>query len=99
MKDPHNIFVSAGVIGGWPMLVLAAVALIFMTIGALKALRSDNISKRQLGIYLAAHIPILVIYHVHLSLGGLADRMYWLVFGFLAASINFVPRNQSKQRP
>lgn len=99
MKDPHNIFISAGVIGGWPMLILAAIALIFMTIGAFKALRSDNISKRQLGIYLAAHIPILVIYHVHLSLGGLADRMYWLVFGFLAASINFVPRNQPKQRP
>lgn len=99
MKDPHNIFISAGVIGGWPMLILAAVGLIFMTIGAFKALRSDNISKRQLGIYLAAHIPILVIYHVHLSLGGLADRMYWLVFGFLAASINFVPRNQPRQRP
>lgn len=96
MKDPHNIFVSAGVIGGWPLLILAAVALLLMTIGALKALRSTDISKRQLGIYLAAHIPILVIYHVHLSLGGMADRIYWLVFGFLAASINFSTRKPAK---
>ena len=34
MKDPHNIFVSAGVVGGWPMLILAAIALGFMTIGS-----------------------------------------------------------------
>lgn len=86
MKDPHNILVSAGVIGGWPMLALAAFSLILMTIGAVKTLMSSDISRRQIAIYLLAHIPILVIYHVHLSIGGMADRMYWMVFGFVAAS-------------
>lgn len=86
MKDPHNILVSAGVIGGWPILALAAFSLILMTIGAFKTLMSADISRRQIAIYLLAHIPILVIYHVHLSMGGMADRMYWMVFGFVAAS-------------
>lgn len=86
MKDPHNIFVSAGVIGGWPMFVLSVFALLLMTIGAMKTLLVTDVSKRQIAIYLLAHIPILVIYHVHLSLGGMADRMYWMVFGFVAAT-------------
>lgn len=86
-KDPHNIFVSAGVVGGWPLLILAALALGFMTIGALKALKTFSIAKRQIAIYLLAHIPILVIYHIHLSIGGMADRLYWLVFGFVAAAV------------
>ncbi|WP_413580397.1 O-antigen ligase family protein [Bdellovibrio sp. HCB288] len=86
-KDPHNIFVSAGVVGGWPLLVLAAIALGLMTIGALKALRSFSIAKRQISIYLLAHVPILVIYHVHLSIGGMADRLYWMIFGFVAAAV------------
>ncbi|MGE5087190.1 MAG: O-antigen ligase family protein, partial [Bacillota bacterium] len=86
LKDPHNIFVSAGVVGGWPLLVLAAMALGFMTIGSLKALQSFDIPKRQVAVYLISHIPILIIYHVHLSVGGMADRLYWMVFGFVAAA-------------
>lgn len=86
LKDPHNIFVSAGVVGGWPLLVLAIMALGFMVIGSLKALKSFDMSKRQVAVYLVSHIPILVIYHVHLSIGGMADRLYWMVFGFVAAA-------------
>lgn len=88
MKDPHNIFVSAGVIGGWPLIVLAGISLILMVVGSFKALVSFDISKRQVAIYLLSHIPILVIYHIHLSLGGMADRLYWMVFGFIAASVS-----------
>lgn len=88
MKDPHNILISAGVIGGWPLLVLAAISLILMVVGSLKALLSFDISKRQVAIYLLSHIPILIIYHVHLSIGGMADRLYWMVFGFIAASVS-----------
>jgi hypothetical protein len=86
-KDPHNIFVSAGVVGGWPMLILAAFAIGFMVIGALKGLKSLSIAKRQIAIYLMAHIPILIIYHIHLSIGGMADRLYWMVWGFMAVSV------------
>lgn len=87
MKDPHNMFISAGVIGGWPLVILSAIGLIFMFLGSLKALKVANLAKRQVAIYLLSHIPILVIYHIHLSIGGMADRLYWLVFGFVAASI------------
>lgn len=86
MKDPHNILISAGVIGGWPLLFMGVIALVLMTIGGLKALKSPDLFKRQVAIYLCAHIPILIIYHIHLSLGGMADRLYWLVFGFVAAA-------------
>lgn len=88
MKDPHNIFISAGVIGGWPLIVLAGIALLLMVVGSFKALVSFDISKRQVAIYLLSHIPILVIYHIHLSIGGMADRLYWMVFGFIAASVS-----------
>ncbi len=88
MKDPHNIFISAGVIGGWPLLVLAGISLILMIVGSFKALLSFDISKRQVAIYLLSHIPILIIYHIHLSIGGMADRLYWMVFGFIAASVS-----------
>nr|BFD68386.1 hypothetical protein HAGR004_34080 [Bdellovibrio sp. HAGR004] len=88
MKDPHNIFISAGVIGGWPLLVLAGISLILMVVGSFKALLSFDISKRQVAIYLLSHIPILIIYHIHLSIGGMADRLYWMVFGFIAASVS-----------
>lgn len=87
MKDPHNIFVSAGVVGGWPLLIMAGLSLLMMTVGCLKGLLSPDISQRQVSIYLICHIPILVIYHIHLSIGGMADRVYWLVFGFVAASL------------
>jgi hypothetical protein len=95
-KDPHNIFISAGVIGGWPMLAMSVVALVFMTIGSLKALTTRDVPKRLVAIYLLSHIPILVIYHIHLSLGGMADRMYWLVFGFVAANmaVGIIPSTQ-----
>lgn len=86
MKDPHNIFISAGVVGGWPLLILSVMGLIFMIIGSLKSLSFPDISKRQVAIYLISHIPILIIYHIHLSIGGMADRLYWMVFGFVAAS-------------
>lgn len=87
MKDPHNIFISAGVIGGWPLLFLSGIAVLFMTLGSCKALKSLDVAKRAIAIYLLSHIPILLIYHIHLSIGGMADRIYWLVFGVLAAAI------------
>ncbi|HWU43697.1 MAG TPA: hypothetical protein VN132_09675, partial [Bdellovibrio sp.] len=58
-----------------------------MLFGSLKSLMSFDIAKRQVGIYLLSHIPILVIYHIHLSIGGMADRVYWMVFGVLAAAV------------
>lgn len=84
MKDPHNIFVSAGVLGGWWFVILSIWGVVLVTIGSIKSLLSKRLEQRVLGIYVLSHIPILIIYHVHLSLGGLADRVYWLVFGFLA---------------
>jgi Lipid A core - O-antigen ligase and related enzymes len=97
-KDPHNIFISAGVIGGWPLLFLSVIAVVLMTVGGLKALRGQEPVKRQIAIYLLAHIPILVIYHVHLSLGGMADRMYWLVFGFVAANMSVIATHNSPRK-
>jgi hypothetical protein len=53
---------------------------------AVKALMSENSVMHIFGIYAAVQVPILIIYHWHLSLGGMADRFYWLVFGYLALS-------------
>lgn len=89
-KDPHNIFVSAGVVGGWPFMIWTGFFLLLLTAMALKAMMSENSVMHIFGIYVVVQIPILIIYHWHLSLGGMADRFYWLVFGYLA--LQFRPK-------
>jgi hypothetical protein len=83
-KDPHNIFASAGVVGGWPFIVWTVFFLIILCTFAVRGVLSDDASVQIFAIYALVQIPILIIYHWHLSLGGMADRMYWLVFGYLA---------------
>ena len=85
-KDPHNIFASSAVIGGIPLLVFAVYAVIAMILASFKGLRSDCPHTRLFALYLICHIPILIIYHAHFSLGGIADRFYWLIFGYLGVS-------------
>lgn len=82
-KDPHNIFVSAGVIGGWGFIFITALAFFTLTLATLKTLFSKNLAIRLLAIYMLTSLPILLIYHVHLSLGGIADRIYWIVIGYM----------------
>lgn len=83
-KDPHNIFVSAGVVGGWFFIFWTAVFVLLLLVLSFQALLSVNTVLQIFGIYGIVQIPILIIYHWHLSLGGMADRFYWLVFGYLA---------------
>lgn len=82
-KDPHNLFISAGVIGGWPLLILSIIGYILMIIGAINGMFSKSYDMRVMGIFLFSHLLVFIIYHAHFSLGGLGDRMYWLVFGYL----------------
>lgn len=86
-KDPHNIFLSAGVIAGWPFMIVVAggyIALIFLTMRVLRPKNKDFFGHghRTLALFLATHLPVFLIYHVHLSLGGIADRLYWCVIGY-----------------
>lgn len=85
-KDPHNLFVSAGVIGGWPLLILSVVGYLLMIYGAINGMLSSSYDMRIMGIFLLSHLLVFVIYHAHFSLGGMGDRMYWLVFGYLGLS-------------
>ncbi len=82
-KDPHNILVSAGVIGGFGFIVLVFIGFIGLIAVSFKKLRSAPPEFKILAIYVLTHIPILFIYHVHLSLGGMADRFYWIVIGYM----------------
>lgn len=83
-KDPHNIFVSAGVLGGWGFVFITLIAMSALFFASLKSLFSKNNALRLLAIYMIINIPILMIYHIHLSIGGIADRIYWIVIGYLA---------------
>lgn len=90
-KDPHNLFVSAGVIAGWPFLIFSVIAYLAMIAGTIKGLSSSNRNHQMVALFLLSHLPVFLIYHVHLSLGGLGDRMYWMVFGYLAL---YIPSSQ-----
>ncbi len=85
-KDPHNILISAGVVGGWGLIILTSIMMISLFVASLKSLRSKNYAIRILAIYALSQIPILIIYHLHVSIGGIADRIYWIVFGYMALS-------------
>lgn len=85
-KDPHNLFISAGVVGGWGLIALTAFGFFALILASLKSLMSKNLSIRILAIYMLTQIPIIFIYHIHLSMGGIADRIYWIIFGYMALS-------------
>lgn len=82
-KDPHNLFVSAATIGGSPLLVYAIIAYLLMIIAAIKGITQTDPDKKIIGLFLLSHLPVFIIYHAHFSLGGMADRIYWLIFGYL----------------
>lgn len=94
-KDPHNLFISAGVVGGWGFMVVIAIGFISLFVLTLLKLKSKNDAIKLLAIYMITQIPIIFIYHVHISIGGIADRIYWLVIGYLAISY-FSVNNQTK---
>lgn len=83
-KDPHNLFISAGVIGGWGLVTLTAFGFLSMILASLKSLLSKDKALQVIAIYVLTQIPIIFIYHIHLSMGGIADRIYWIVFGYMA---------------
>jgi hypothetical protein len=85
-KDPHNLFISAGVVGGWGLIALTAFGFFSLILASMKSLLSKNMSVRILAIYMLTQIPIIFIYHIHLSMGGIADRIYWIIFGYMALS-------------
>lgn len=84
MKDPHNYFISAGVIGGWPLIIAMSVFIFMILFNIWRNLKSSDSNIQIIALYALVHLPILMIYHQHFSLGGIADRLYWLMFGYLA---------------
>ncbi len=93
-KDPHNIFLSAGVIGGWPFMIIVGfgyMALIYITFTTLRPMNKHRLDAdtKTIAIFLATHLPVFLIYHVHLSLGGIADRVYWCVIGYVILTPTF----------
>ncbi|MGE0633525.1 MAG: O-antigen ligase family protein [Pseudobdellovibrionaceae bacterium] len=86
-RDPHNIFVSAMVIGGWPLGVLTLLFLVALLVASLRGLFAKDFARRVVALFLFSHFLILIIYHWHFSIGGMADRLYWFAFGMLALQI------------
>lgn len=95
-KDPHNLFVSAGVIGGYPLLILSILAYLLMIVGVLKGLHENSVERQTLALFLLAHLPVFIIYHANFSLGGMGDRIYWLVFGYLGQEWGSLNKNSIK---
>ncbi len=57
-------------------------------------LQAKDEALKMIAIYMVTQLPIIFIYHVHISIGGIADRIYWLVIGFLA--IQYFSGNNQK---
>lgn len=93
-KDPHNLFISAGVVGGYPLMIISIFAYLWMVYIAFRSLLSESISTQVVALFLLSHLPVFIIYHAHFSLGGMGDRIYWLIFGYLAQSRTCLAKNQ-----
>ena len=93
-KVPHNLFISAGVVGGWGLITLTLFGFAALILASVKSLISKNTAIQVLAIYMLTQIPIIFIYHIHLSMGGIADRIYWIIFGYMA--INEREHNKDK---
>jgi hypothetical protein len=91
-QDPHNLFISSAVVGGYPFGIWVMFGYLLALMGCIQAVLKGVPPTHVLGIYLISHLPILAIYHMHLSLGGMADRLYWLVFGYLGLKRGFLPQ-------
>ena len=91
-KDPHNLFVSSGVIGGYPLFIMSFIAYLMMIIASIKGLSENKPQRQIIGLFLLSHLPVFVIYHAHFSLGGMGDRIYWLVFGYLGQDWARIPQ-------
>lgn len=82
-QDPHNLFISSSVVAGWPFGLWVLFGFGCLGVGSVALIRRRDKPGLTIAIYLLGQMPILAIYHMHLSLGGLADRFYWLSFGYL----------------
>ncbi len=94
-KDPHNMIISSGVVGGWGFIGIISLGIIGLFILTLKRLSSKNEAIQLLAIYMITQLPIIFIYHVHISIGGIADRIYWLVIGYLAISRFYITEKKT----
>ncbi len=97
-KDPHNILISAGVIGGWGLIAITSISMLALLVAGLKSLRSKNAALKIIAIYTLSQIPLLIIYHLHFSIGGIADRIYWIVFGYMALKEQRVEVVETKKK-
>ncbi len=97
-KDPHNILISAGVIGGWGLIAMTTIFMLALLVAGLKSLKSKNAALKIIAIYTLSQIPLLIIYHLHFSIGGIADRIYWIVFGYMALKEQHVEVVETKKK-
>lgn len=93
-KDPHNYIASAAVIGGWPLSFLAIIAFLGLTgVLVFKVLLWPSSDPKYIfAVFLLAHTPVLFVYHLHLSAGGFADRIYWLFLAITCVQSATEPR-------
>jgi len=98
-QDPHNLFISSAVVGGYPFGFWVMFGFGLGLLGCALAILKGPPGIHVLGVYLLSHLPILAIYHMHLSLGGMADRLYWLVFGYLGLTWAILPQKDSVRIP
>jgi hypothetical protein len=94
-QDPHNLFISSAVVAGYPFGFWVMFGFFLALAGCGAAVLRAQPGTHVIGVYLLSHLPILAIYHMHLSLGGMADRLYWLVFGYLGLKWAIVPQKDS----
>ena len=78
------------------MVLLCAVGFCALGVASFRSLFSKSDAIKIISIYILTHLPILLIYHMHLSIGGIADRMYWIFFGYMTITESDILKDDQK---
>jgi len=84
MNDPHNMFIYAGQVGGWPLIVLFMAFYFLLIKKVLYGLLSTHSSVKAIAIVVLLFLAMFFAGGSLFSLGSLMDRFFWLFVGYLA---------------
>ena len=99
-RDPHNVLVYAGNVGGVGLVLLIGIFLVKLLLFAIKAIRSSDLNLNLIGCCMISFIIVMPFGGSLFSLASLSDRLFWVVSGylFLYLKTTVYPLNNSENK-
>lgn len=83
-KDPHNLFLYAGQVGGLPLFIICLSGITILLIAVLRSFRFDPVFYQITAIILLLYVPMSLAGGSLISLGSMFDRIFWICAGYIS---------------